>query len=59
MSLRSANPAAKPRIEYNCLADPDDLATLRRGLRAARHIYATRPQADLVDTELAPGAGTG
>jgi choline dehydrogenase len=56
VTLRSADPSAKPRIEYNCLADPDDLATLRRGLRAARHIYATPPQADLVDTELAPGA---
>jgi choline dehydrogenase len=54
--LRSADPAAKPHIEFNCLADPDDLATLRRGVRAARHIYATPPQSDLIDSELAPGS---
>ena len=56
VTLRAADPAAKPRIQFNCLGDPDDLVTLRRGLRAARHIYATRPQADLVESELAPGA---
>ena len=58
VSLRSADPAAKPRIEFNCLSDPEDLATLRRGLRSARHIYATAPQSALVDTELAPGASS-
>jgi choline dehydrogenase len=56
VTLRSADPSAKPRISFNCLADAEDLATLRRGLRAARHIYATRPQADLVESEFAPGA---
>jgi choline dehydrogenase len=56
VTLRSADPAAKPRIEFNCLSDPDDLATLRRGLRAARHIYATRPQSDLIAAEVTPGA---
>jgi len=56
VSLRSADPAAKPRIEFKCLAEPEDLATLRRGLRAARHIYATAPQSELVESELAPGA---
>ena len=53
--LRSRDPAAKPRISFNALAEPDDLATLRRGLRAARHIYATRPQADLIEREVVPG----
>jgi choline dehydrogenase len=56
VSLRSADPAAKPRIEFNCLSHPDDLATLRRGLRSARHIYATPPQSGLIDCETAPGA---
>ncbi len=56
VSLRSADPAAKPRIEFNALAEPDDLATLRRGLRAARHIYRTPPQADLIEREVLPGA---
>lgn len=55
VTLRSADPAAKPRIRFNCLADPDDLTTLRRGLRAARRIYATSPQSDLIESEVAPG----
>ena len=38
--LRSADPSAKPRIEFNALAEPDDLVTLRRGLRAARRSIA-------------------
>ena len=56
VTLRSPDPLAKPRIEFNCLSDPEDLATLRRGLRAARHIYGTAPQADLIDHEVFPGA---
>lgn len=58
VSLRCADPAAKPRIEFNCLSDPEDLVTLRRGLRSARHIYATAPQSALIDTEIAPGASS-
>ena len=53
--LRSPDPSAKPRIQFNALADPDDLATLRRGLRAARRIYGTAPQADLIEKEVVPG----
>ncbi len=55
MRLRSANPADAPRIQLNLFSDPADLATARRGLAAARRIYATRPQADLVAAETAPG----
>lgn len=53
--LRSADPSARPRIVFNALAEPEDLATLRRGLRAARRIYGTAPQADLIDREIVPG----
>jgi choline dehydrogenase len=56
VSLRSADPAAKPRIEFNALSEPDDLVTLRRGLRAARHIYNTPPQSGLIAHEVLPGA---
>jgi len=56
VTLRSADPLAKPRIAFNALSEPEDLVTLRRGLRVARDIYATRPQADLIDSELVPGA---
>ena len=55
VSLRSADPTAKPRIQLNVLATDADLATARRGVRTARHIYATAPQRDLVAREVAPG----
>jgi choline dehydrogenase len=56
VTLGSADPLAKPRIEFNALAEPEDLETLRRGLRAARHIYSTPPQADLIEREVVPGS---
>ncbi len=55
VTLRSANPADKPRILLNVLATEGDLATARRGVRLARRIYATAPQAELVEREIAPG----
>jgi len=55
VKLRSPDPLAKPRIQFNALSDPEDLVTLRRGLRAARHIYGTAPQSELIDREIAPG----
>jgi choline dehydrogenase len=57
VGLHSADPADKPRIQLGIFGREADLATARRGLAAARHIYATRPQADLVAAELAPGPG--
>jgi choline dehydrogenase len=55
--LRSADPADAPAVTLNILAEPDDLATLRRGIREARRIYRTEPQASLTGEELVPGAG--
>jgi choline dehydrogenase len=55
--LRSSSPAEPPRIQLNTFAHPADIATAKRGLAAARRIYATRPQADLVADETAPGPG--
>jgi choline dehydrogenase len=55
VTLQSANPLAKPRIQFNCLAEPDDLATLLHGLRVARRIYSTAPQGDLIEREIMPG----
>ena len=56
VTLRSGDPAARPRIQFNALAEPADVETLRRGLRAARRIYGTAPQAGLIERELLPGA---
>jgi choline dehydrogenase len=55
VTLRSADPFDKPRVQFNCLSDPADLETLKRGIRAARRIYSTAPQAELVAAEVMPG----
>ena len=55
VTLRSADPTDKPRIVTNILGTEGDLATARRGVRLARKIYATAPQATLVEREISPG----
>jgi choline dehydrogenase len=54
--LRSADPAAKPRIITNTLSAPDDLRSLIAGVRLAREIAAQVPLSELVVKELKPGA---
>lgn len=56
VSLRSADPLAAPRIEFNLLTHPADRAGLRAGLRAAREIYRQAPMAALIAQETIPGA---
>jgi choline dehydrogenase len=56
VTLASGNISDAPRIQLNLFDHPDDLETAKRGIEAARHIYSTRPQADLVARETAPGA---
>lgn len=56
VTLRDADPRSKPRVQLNVLATDADLYTARRGVRVARQIYATRPQADLIAREVAPGS---
>jgi choline dehydrogenase len=56
VTLRSTNPADKARIRLNILKAPEDLATLRRGVRMMRDIYKTRPLADTIVRETYPGA---
>jgi choline dehydrogenase len=55
VSLRSANAADAPRIALNLFSHPDDYASMRGGLRAARAIYAQSPMAELVSAETLPG----
>ena len=56
VTLRSADPAAPPRVVLNLFTHPDDLAQMRRAVRLARQLYAQAPQAGLVGDELLPGA---
>jgi len=53
--LQSSRPEDKPRILFNLLAEPEDMAAMIRGVHACREIYATSPQRDLVEHEVIPG----
>jgi choline dehydrogenase len=55
VTLASTNPAVAPKILLNILDKAEDLATLRRGVRMMRQIYATRPLADHIVRETYPG----
>jgi choline dehydrogenase len=56
VGLRSPDPLDLPTITLNSFADEEDLATARRGIAIARHIYRSGPQAELTDEEVMPGA---
>jgi choline dehydrogenase-like flavoprotein len=56
ISLRSADPSAKPRILTNSLAEPEDVAALVAGARLAREIAAAGPLSEVLGRELFPGA---
>jgi choline dehydrogenase len=53
--LKSKDPRELPAVTLNLLSDPQDLATLRAGIRAARRIYRTPPQGELTGAEMLPG----
>jgi choline dehydrogenase len=55
VKLRSADPAAAPRIFFNMYAVREDLDTMVRGLRACREIYRQSPQREMVAREIFPG----
>ena len=56
VKLRSADPAASPRILYNLYDDPMDLVTLRGGLKTVRGIFNEAPLRDVIAREQSPGA---
>jgi choline dehydrogenase len=56
VSLRSADPADPPRIQWNLFDDPADLAVLRDGVKAVRAIFAAEPLRSVVAREVRPGA---
>ena len=56
VTLRSADPAAAPKIHLNLLSDERDLTVMRDGVRLARKLFETAPQKSLVKEEMLPGA---
>ena len=55
LELASSNPQDRPVMHPRFLDDPADVATLVRGLREARRIFAAPPLARHADGELEPG----
>ena len=55
--LRSADPLAHPRIFPEYFADPEDLHALARSVCRMREMMRAPAIRDLIEAELAPGAG--
>lgn len=58
VSIASANPLDKPKIETNFLSTEQDVNDVLEGAQLLRRIAATRPLADVVESEHLPGLGT-
>jgi choline dehydrogenase len=56
VTLRSADPLDKPRVDLNLLSTAGDFADIRGGIAAVRRIFAQPPLSDLVEAEISPGA---
>ncbi|MGB7318454.1 MAG: GMC family oxidoreductase N-terminal domain-containing protein [Planktotalea sp.] len=57
LGLQSRDPADQPSFIADALAHPEDLDTLRRGVRLAQDIFAQTPLRDIVGDEIWPGEG--
>lgn len=56
VSLRSADPAARPIVDMQFLSHPDDVASLKRSIAIAREVAASSAMSPHVVREVAPGA---
>ena len=59
LTLRSADPADKPRMVGNHLDDEADLAAMVAGIKIARELAATEPLASATAREIYPGPDVG
>ncbi len=57
VSLHSADPRAKPKIQLNLMQAEADRSGLRNIVKFARRFFATAPASELVARELTPGPG--
>jgi choline dehydrogenase len=53
--LRSADPLAYPRIQFNMYAEGSDLETMVRAVKLSRELHRQSPLNELVEKELLPG----
>jgi choline dehydrogenase-like flavoprotein len=57
LKLRSADPAAKPRIVTNSLSEPEDVRALVTGMRKAREMATAGRLGEAAGREIFPGEG--
>ena len=55
VTLRSADPRDKPKIQFNLLKEAGDRDTFRRMMRFSRRFFETEPAASLVSAPIMPG----
>ena len=55
VTLRSADPRDKPKIQFNLLQAQADREAFRRMVRFARRFFETEPASSLVDGQVLPG----
>jgi choline dehydrogenase len=53
--LRSADPRDAPRIRFNLLSEPEDMAGMIRALQLSRTVYAQGPLREMIRREVLPG----
>lgn len=56
VTLRSANPADKPKIHLGIFTEQADIDLAIEGIRRTREVYAQEPQKSLIRSENLPGA---
>jgi choline dehydrogenase len=54
--LDSADPRAKPRIQFNMYTEKEDLDTMVRAVRACRDLFGHNPLRQMIDREVSPGS---
>lgn len=57
VTLRSADPAAPPRILFNYMSHPDDWTDFRRCIRLTREIFGQEAFKPYLKSEIRPGQG--
>ncbi len=57
ITLRSNDPAAPPRIQFNYMSHPEDWEDFRRCIRLTREIFGQEAFAPYMKHEIQPGAG--
>ncbi len=57
VTLRSADPAAPPKILFNYMSDPSDWTDFRQAIRLTREIFGQDAMKPYVKSEIQPGQG--